>query len=639
VLLREINQRTSQAVAMADSGANRKLVAILFADVVGYSRMIGEDEEGTLAALASHMSELIGPTIGSHHGRIVKTTGDGVLAEFASPVAAALAALEILEGLRSRNAGVPDRKQQQLRIGLTLGDVAVRDGDIFGDAVNVAARLQSLAEPGSIYVTQAVVDQLRGHTGFDWDDLGEKTLKNIARPVRTYRLKGLKKVPVGTTRHRKPIERHISWAAALVVLMAIAAVIWPRLPIELTKQVNVPEATEPSRQAKPSVAVLPFVNQSGQPENDYFSDGITEDIINALGHFSPLLVLAYNATLPYKGKVAPPAEIGRALGVRYLVEGSVRRADDRVRVSIRLTDAERGTVLWSEKFDEQLKDVFAVQDAITRRVSGTLASNVARIEEQRALAKPPSNLRAYDLVLRGRAELRRTTRTSNREARQHFERALQLDHDYAAAYAGLGHAYYEMAVLGWTEFSDDMLARAEEFARKALSTDQDNLDAHRLISRVHTVQLQYDRALVEIDAALSLNPSDADSHAQRGSVLLWMGRVQEAIAAFETAFALNPNLSANSVLDFGVAYYTARRHEDAIRFLEREALRHPDFVFIPVVLAAAYAQLDRTGDSKRMAELVRRRLPVFDPLTFGSRFQNRAHQDYLIEGLRKAGLG
>jgi TolB-like protein/class 3 adenylate cyclase/Flp pilus assembly protein TadD len=628
-------------VPMAIPNANRKLIAILYADVVGYSRMIGEDEEGTLAALASHMSELIEPTITRHIGRVVKTTGDGILAEFASPIAAALAALEIQEGLRSRNAGVPTPRQQWLRIGLTLGDVLVRDGDIFGDAVNVAARLQALAEPGSVYASEAVVEQLRGHAGFAWDDLGEKTLKNIARPIKTFRVNSAAgKLPAGPAHPSLWKRRSISGigAAGLVALVMIAAVVWLDLPSQLIKPASMSERSEPLRRAKPSVAVLPFANQSGEPENDYFSDGITEDIINALGHFAPLSVMAYNATLPYKGKVASPAEVGRALGVRYLVEGSVRRADDRVRVSIRLTDAERGTVLWSEKFDEQLKDVFAVQDAITRRVAGTLASNVTRVEEQRALAKPPGNLDAYDLVLRGRADLRRTTRPSNREARQHFERALQLDANYAAAYAGLGLAFYDMVVLGWTEFSDEMLGRAEELARKALAIDIENVDAHRLSSKVHTLLLHYDQALVEIDQAISLNPSDAESHSQRGSILLWTGRLDEAIAAFETAFALNPNLSASSALDLGLAYYTARRHHDAVRFLEREALRHPDFIFIPVVLAATYGQLGRTDDSKRMAETVRRRLPVFDPKTFGSRFQNRAYHGYLVEGLRKAGL-
>jgi TolB-like protein/Tfp pilus assembly protein PilF len=626
---------------MADSAANRRLAAILCADVAGYSRMIGEDEEGTLATLGSHMAELIEPTIARHHGRIVKTTGDGVLAEFASPVAAALAALDIQEGLRSRNTQAPEPKRQWLRIGLTLGDVVVRDGDIFGDAVNVAARLQSLAEPGSVYASAAVVDQLRGHTGFAWKDVGEKTLKNIARPVRAYRLATVgmtAAVPAGAAQPRRRSLRLIIGAAAISALIAgLAYVVLIPGMLPIISPSELPSAG-PAQQAKPSIAVLPFVNQSGDPANDYFSDGISEDIVNALGRFSALTVMAYNATLPYKGKAAPPAEIGRALGVRYLVEGSVRRAGDRVRVSIRLTNANRGTLLWSEQFDEQLKDVFAFQDAITRRIAETLASNVTRVEEQRALAKRPGNLDAYDLVLRGRAELRRTSRASNRDARQYFERALELEPKYAAAYAGLGLAYYDMVVLGWTEFSDDMLARAEELARKALLIDPENIDAHRLLSKVHNVLLQYDRALVEIDRALALNPSDAESHSQRGSILLWTGRLKEAITAFETAFALNPNLSASSALDLGLAYYTARRHDDAVRFLERETLRHPDFVFIPVVLAATYGQLGRVADSKRMAELVRRRLPVFDAQTFGSRFQNRAHQDYLVEGLRKAGL-
>jgi TolB-like protein/class 3 adenylate cyclase/Tfp pilus assembly protein PilF len=626
---------------MADLDADRKLVAILCADIAGYSRMIGEDEEGTLAALAAHMTEIIEPAIARHRGRIVKTTGDGFLAEFASPIAAARSALEIQDGLRSRNLEVSESKQQWLRIGLTLGDVMLRDGDIFGDAVNVAARLQSLAEPGRVYASAAVVDQLRGHVGFTWDDVGEKALKNIARPVRAYRLAaGTTAAPsAGATQRHRRVPRLIIGATAIAALVAAVAYgLLNSLAPPITSP-SVPPTSEPVPQAKPRVAVLPFVNQSGDPANDYFSEGITEDIINALGRFSALTVMAYNATLPYKGKAARPADVGRELGVRYLVEGSVRRAAERVRVSIRLTNADQGTLLWSEQFDEQLEDVFALEDAITRRVAGTLAANLTRVEEQRALAKPPDNLDAYDLVLRGRAELRRTTRSGNREARQYFERALQLDPNYAAAYAGLGLAYLEMATLGWTEFPEDMLARTEELARKTLSLDPENLDAHQLLSSVHTTQLQYDRALVEIDRALALNPSDAASHAQRGSILLWTGRLEEAIAALETAFTLDPNLGPQEAgFALGLAYYTSRRHDDAARFLEREALRNPDFIFFPVLLAATYGQLGRTADAERMAQTVRRRLPVFDPQTFGSRFQNRAHHDYLIEGLRKAGL-
>ena len=620
---------------MSDLDVDRKLVAILCADVAGYSRMIGEDEDGTLAALAAHMTELIGPTIARHHGRIVKTTGDGFLAEFASPVASALSALEIQEGLRSRNAGVPEPKRQMLRIGLTLGDVKVRDGDIFGDAVNVAARLQSLAEPGGVYASAAVVDQLRGHIGFAWTDLGEKTLKNIARPVKAYRLAAGASAPSAIARQRRRGLRLMIGAAAILAVVAVAAYgFLDSRAISILPW----SAGDPAPPTRPSVAVLPFVNQSGDPANDYFSDGITEDIISALGRFSALTVMTYNATLPYKGKAAQPADVGRELGVRYLVEGSVRRAGDRVRVSTRLTEAQHGIVLWSQEFDAQLADVFAVQDTITRRVAGTLAASLTRVEQQRAFAKPTDNLDAYDLVLRGRARLWQGTRSSNREARQLFEQALGLDPNYAAAYSGLGLAYLEMAQNGWTEFPGEMLARAEEHARKALSHDADNLEAHLILSDVHSSQLQHDRALVEVDRALALNPSDAASHSQRGNILLWAGRIEEAVVELETAFTLNPRLPPGDAFSLGLAYYTARRHDDAVRLLEREALRNPDYLYFPVLLAAAYAELGRAADADRAAEMARRRFPLIDPTTFGSRFRNSADHDYLVDGLRKAGL-
>ncbi len=623
---------------MADVDADRKLVAILCADVAGYSRMIGEDEEGTLAALAAHMTELIEPTIARHHGRIVKTTGDGFLAEFASPVAAALAALEIQEGLRSRNVDVPESKQQWLRIGLTLGDVMVRDGDIFGDAVNVAARLQSLAEPGSVYASAAVVDQLRGHIGFAWDDVGEKALKNIARPVRAFRLAAAAAAgpsTKATQRRRRDLRLTIGAAA----ILALAAVVAYALSIPSAPPItsSAPTTGESAPAAKPRVAVLPFANQSGDPANDYFSDGVTGEIIDALGRFAALTVMDYNATRPYKGKAMPPADIGRELGVRYLVDGSVRRAADRVRVSIRLTDAGQGVLLWSQQFDEQLSDIFALEDKIARSVAGTLAAKVTSIETKIALAKPTENLDAYDLVLRGRAKLSQATRSTNRDARQLFEQALRLDPDYAAAHAGLGLAYLDMAGLGWTEFPQEALARAEQHAREALSRDPDNLEAYVILSEVHSNQLQNDRALVEIERALEINPSDAASHSQRGSILLWAGgRIDEAIVELETAFTLDPN-SADA-FTLGLAYYTARRHDDCVRFLEREALRHPGYVYLPALLAATYAQLGRAADARRVAETAKRRMPVIDPKTFGSRFRNPADQDYLIDGLRKAGL-
>jgi class 3 adenylate cyclase/TolB-like protein/Flp pilus assembly protein TadD len=610
---------------MADVDADRKLIAVLCADVVGYSRLIGEDEEGTLAALAAHMKELIEPTIASFHGRIVKTMGDGFLAEFASPVAAAHCAFEIQEGLRIRNAPVAEQKRQWLRMGLNLGDVMIRDGDIFGDAVNVAARLQSVAEPGTVYASAAVVDQLHSHVGFTWEPIGEKSLKNISRPVKVYRLASSSPIAMPTAASasgRRLKALHLAGAATLAAVVGIMAYGWLR---------------EPALATKPSLAVLPFLNQSGNPADDYFSDGLTGDVINALGRFSTLRVMSHAAVLPFKDKGAS-ADAGRALGVRYLVDGSVRRAADRIRVSARLTDARSGTLLWSEQLEKPLRDVLDVQDAITFKVAGTLAASLTRIEQRRALAKRPNNLDAYDLVLRGRAALIRHTRSSNREARQLFERALQLDSSYAAAYAGLGMAYHTMVLFGWSEFPGDMLTRAADHARKALSIDPDNLEALRLLSRVHNARLKPDLALVQIVRALSLNPSDSESRAEHGETLLWLGRTREAVAELETGFSLNPSLPSGYTIALGLAYYTARRHEDAVRFLEGEAARLPDDEFIPVVLAAAYGQLGQTSEARRVAELVRRKLPVFDPQIFGSRFQNREHHAYLIEGLRKAGL-
>jgi adenylate cyclase len=392
------------------------------------------------------------------------------------------------------------------------------------------------------------------------------------------------------------------------------------------------ESQHPER---PSIAVLPFANQSGDADN-YFSEGITGDIINALGRFPTLTVKAASLAVPLKDKLL--AEVGRSLGVRYLVEGSVRRAADRVRVSTRLTDAPQGTVLWSEQFEKQLKDIFDVQDAITLHVAGTLAANVTRLEQQRALAKRPENLDAYDLVLRGRAALLRWTRSGNREARQLFEQALRLDPNYAAAYAWLGLAYHYMATLGWTEFPDETLARAEEVARKALSLDPESAPAYQVLSSLHSIRLQYELALVETDRALALNPSDSESHAARGNALLWTGRIYEASAQLEIAFDLNPNLSADDAFALGLAYYLSRRLDDAVRFLEPEVLRNPDYIYNSVLLAAAYGQLGRAADAQRMAEEVRRQLPGFDARAFGSRLQNRAHHDYVTEGLAKAGL-
>src|SRR5215475_9502309 len=580
---------------------------------------MGANEEATHVRLKSLRHEVIDPKITEHRGRIVQTTGDGMLVEFPSVVEAVRCAVEVQHSMADRNLEVPADQRMDLRVGINLGDVIVEDGDIYGDGVNVAARLEALAEPGGICISGTVRNHIGDRLALTLIDLGERSVKNITRPVRVYRIDVGTKTGASATIRMPRVEARItprSWQWAALAL-AVVALIGAGAGVSLWRKPGGSPHPE-----HPSIAVLPFVNQSGDAAEKYFSEGITGDLINALGRFPTLTVKVVSLAAPLNDKVAP-VEAARLLGVRYLVEGSIRRAADRVRVSTRLTDAQQGTVLWSGQFEKQLKDIFDVEDAITLRVAGTLAANLTRLEQERALAKRPENLDAYDLVLRGRAALLRFSRSENREARQLFEQALRLDPNYAAAYAWLGLAYRYMATLGWTEFPDEMLARAEEVARKALSLDPESIAAYQVLSRVHTVRLQYDLALAETDRALALNPSDSESHAARGDALLWMGRVDEAIAQLEIAFSLNSNLPAADAFALGLAYYLSRRLDDAVRFLERELLRDPDYMYTSVLLAGAYGQLGRTADAERMAEEVRRRLP-FDAQTYGSRLQNRA---------------
>jgi adenylate cyclase len=384
--------------------------------------------------------------------------------------------------------------------------------------------------------------------------------------------------------------------------------------------------------------VLSFENLSQDPAEDYLSHGVTEDIINALGRYKSLAVMTYNAVLPYRNQSLQPSEVGRNLGVRYLLEGSVRRVGQRVRVSARLTAADSGLLLWSERFDDEKDDLFAVQDAITQRIAGTLIINLRQEEIKRSSAKPTDNLDAYDLVLKGRAELTRAARRSNREARRMFERAIQLDPDYAAAYAWLARAHFQMATDGWTEFPGESLDRADELATKALAIDPELVEAHRTLGRVYSMLFQRERAISEIDRALALNPSDAEAHGDRGMITLWAGRLEEAVTSLETAFKFDPNLRSDYVFAYGLALYSLGRHEDAITILERGAARHRTYAFIPAVLVAAYGQIGRVEEARRNAQLVMRLLPIFRAEDFGNHFQKREHYDYLAEGLKKGGF-
>ncbi len=621
--------------------SNRRLATILFADVVGYSRMMRADEERTLVDLRAHLAELVAPVIERFHGRIVKTVGDGVMVEFGSAVEAVRSAVELQRGMTERNAGVPADRRQTFRIGLHLGDVIASDGDVFGDTVNVAARLQGVAEPGAIVLSVAVYEQVRDKLALPFRDLGNRSVKNIDRPVRIYALdpsalaEGVAVPAVQGRRHRR-----LTAAIAAVVAVALAgagafAVYSDR--IVLPAQEGPPAARVPA-EAGLSVAVLVFANQSGDPGQDYFSDGLTEDITRALGRFKQLTVLSYGAVLPFRGRNLPLQDIGRALNARYIVGGTVRRMGPRVRVTTQLSDAMSGTQLWSEQYDDDLGDIFAVQERIARRIAGTLATNLQQIALQQSLRKPPDDLDAYDMLLRGRAMATEATRSGNRAAREMLEKAMLMAPNYADAYAELAEKYFERATFGWSEFARQDIDTAIRYAQKAITLDDESVLAHGVLARAYAATQKYDLALAESERALDINPSDADVLMARAAVLLWTGRLEESIATAEAALRLNPNVGPEAALNLGIAYLLSRRYADAVRLLEAVRARFPAYPLLDLPLAGAYAEMGRnTEASEALAEGLRKN-PHLDAASFGTRFQDPVLQRRVEDSLRKAGL-
>jgi adenylate cyclase len=624
----------------------RRLAAILAADVVSYSRLMGADEIGTLRALQTRRRELIDPTIAAHQGRIVKTTGDGLLVEFPSAVEAVACAISIQQGIALRNEGVAEDERLVFRIGINVGDIISEAGDIFGDGVNVAARLESLCEAGGLCISRAVRDQVRDKLPVAFDDLGEQQVKNIVRPVRAF---GLTAEAIAATPElapqtlKPPAKRRGPWVIAVLAaatLSAGSAAWWMVRAPPLVPQPSKPTATAsvPVGAGRASIAVLPLEAIGAESGSDYFADGLTEDIIAALGRFRDLTVMSLGSVFAYKGKHPPPAEVGRDLKVRYVVEGFIRRGPERIRVSVSLTDTNQGNVLWSEKHEAEPKDIFAVQDQITRRISGALALRVTSLELARSAAKPPSNLEAYDLVLRGRELLSRLTRSANAQARDLFERATALDPGYVPAYVGLGQVNMRASNLGWTQDPGEALERAERLAQKAIALDDLSSSAHALLGDVAVRFGDYDRALEELKRAIDLNGSDAESYGHLITVLLYRGDTAGAIAAGELLAQFQPEIPDGNAFDLGMAYVLADRGADAVRILERVVDRSPGDAYASVMLAAAYATVGRQEDAERQARSVRQRFPTFPRDRFGSALRDPSLRAKLNHELEKAGL-
>jgi class 3 adenylate cyclase/TolB-like protein/Tfp pilus assembly protein PilF len=611
--------------------AERRLLAILAADVVGYSRLVGLDEEGTVERVKRLKETIIEPAITSHHGRLVKTTGDGFLIMFASAVDAMRCAIGLQRTLPHHESAFPDDKRLRLRIGVHLGDVLLQDNDIFGDGVNVAARLEALAEPGGILVSQSVREQVERQIDAAFSDLGLRTLKNIERPVRVAKvlLDCAPNFAVKLFSRQRQIR-----TVAILTLSALLTAVWWWWP-QIADRVSSQHALKTGPAV---IAVKPFVNLSGDPGQDYFSEGFTEDVIAALGRFRELSVLARSAVTPLKGKTLSPREAGRLIGANYLVEGSVRRSAQRFRLSVQLSETASGTVLWSEQLDGDPKDAIAVQEETSRRIAGALAAKLGKLEQIKSARRPQITLEAYDLVLRARALRAQRTREGNVEARRLVEDAIKQDPSNAGAYVELGFGLRDAIALGWLEDVVTALKRAEDAARKAIALDPQSAQAYVLLGRVLVITHNYDGAQEALRRAIELNPSDSEALAGLGDVLTFSGKVEEAIRSLERALAINPQLTSDNFFFLAIAYYLADRYQDSLRIAEKAIGESPNLGYLHVIAAIAQAQLGRAGEAQATAAEARRRLPYFDPDSFGNLVRDPKLRDKLAAGLSKAGF-
>lgn len=632
------------------ASVQRRLAAILAADVVGFSRLMGADEEGTLARLNVLRAEIVDTAVAAHNGRIFKTTGDGVLAEYPSVVDAVRCAVQVQIAMASRDAEEPPERRMVLRVGINLGDIMVEADDIYGDGVNIAARIEGICEPGGIAISASAYEQVRDKIEYRFVDCGLHAVKNIARPVHVYGIDlsahGVTAAGAAARKDVRPrSERRWRIPSVVAVLLTIAIGGWIATSDPASKVRNSLASLFVARSSPPStsratIAVLPFSNQSGDANRDYFSDGITEDIINALGRFSGVMVISHNAAQAYKGGSARPGEISRDLGVRYIVQGSVRQADGKLRVAVELSDAEKGAQLWSDRYEREGKDVFEIQDRIVKNIVGALAVKLTSLEQRRASAKPAENLEAYDLVLRARDLLNRAGRSANLEARTMLAQALELAPNYAESYLALSQAEYQRAATGWMEDPDEGVRQSEKLAERALAIDDPGAHAraHALLGRAHVYFGKYDQALTEADRAIEMNPSDSEAYALRAQVLLWLGRIEESIASHETARRFDPRLYVDYGISLALAYYMAGRYREAIAATDSFLTRYTQSVSLHAIRAAAFAQLGDAEEARRAAEPVRRASPFFQVEQFATRFVNPEHTAKAQEGLRKAGL-
>jgi len=587
---------------MTTQEVKRKLAAILSADVKGYSRLMSEDEKGTVRTLNAYKEVMTG-LIQHHRGRVVDAPGDNVLAEFGSVVDAVQCAVEIQKELKARNADLPENRRMEFRIGVNLGDV-IEDGEqILGDGVNIAARLESLSEAGGICISGTAYDQVEGKLALEFEYFGEQSVKNIKKPVRVYRVE---------------TENGAS-------------------DVRMSQELPLPD--------KPSIAVLPFVNMSGDPEQDYFSDGITEEIITGLSKIPRMHVIARNSTFTYKGKPLKVQQVGKELGVRYVLEGSVRKAGNRIRVTAQLVDANTGYHLWAERYDRELSDIFALQDGITMKILTALRVELTDGEQALLRHESTRNLEAWGYVMKATAYLECGTKHDLARARELLEHALALDPEYVTAWVGLSLTHWFEARFGWSDSPPESIRQTSIIAQKVLSLDDTNPVVHALMGCIHIYLREYEQAIKEAKRAVALGPSHSLVHAVAGHIFRFSCEFEEAIAMIKKAIRLQPLLTSWYLMELGMSYYCIGRYEEAKdsaeQFRRLAQSRGEEIVWVAyLMLAMNYIRLGREQEARQAAAESIRLNPDYS-LEVDRRYS--CYRDLLIlerqhEDLRKAGL-
>ena len=622
----------------SDGHASRRLAAVVSADVVGYGRLVERDEERTVARLKAHFESLIRPEVEAHGGRVVKLMGDGALIEFPSAVEAARCSLVIQAAIIAGEADVPEAERVSYRIGIHLGDVIIDGEDIQGDGVNIASRIEGLAEPGGICITRAVRDEVEGRLNVTVEDRGEHHLKNIARPVWVFNLK-----PAGDSHRRilmPPRRAHrrlvVSIAILAVTIFAAGFALWWSTwrTSDLEEQVVVGEPVS----QEPSILVLPFLNLSDDARQDYFVDGMTEDLITDLSKLSGLLVISRNTAFSYRGQAIPVSRIATELGVRYVVEGSVRRDGDRIRVSVQLIDAQIDHHLWAERFDRDLTDVFAVQDDIKEEIIGALSVKLGAAEDAVLSGRPTDSIEAYEYYLRGRRAMYQGDLRSLRLAYWTFEKAIELDPDFAEAYASLANVYAidyagALSPFDWTRPPMRARAAAESLARRAQAITPALATAELALARLRLAELRFEDALSHAEQTISLAPGHSDGHMIKALVLTTLGRHQEALMAIEKALRRNPKAPPDHFVTLGMAQFALHDYPSALNSFERAADATP--VSLHWQALALYAATQgRMG--MQLPKLGWLQPSVSEVLTFPI-YDDEVDQEHLIDGLRLSG--